>query len=296
VALVFFFPPLIAFAVYFKERKTVKGLLFLPGWMVFILVAFPWFIYIFYSLGSEPLSAVAEKDIAKKVFDFGSGDPIYGYLLKLMGDLAPWIWLIVFFKPKDNIKKIFSSYEGAYIGFAFLIPLIIMSLIAEKHGKYILPLFPFLAAFLGIWGSEFYGKLKNRWQEGFQSKFTMGVGILLLGYFLFFVIVGPRLYSYRYEMLKPLAAKIKAIKNDFPVYCYGKELIQLIYYYKHPIPLLSRQELDEKISTDASFLLIVDNKYWHKVKDKGLCIKDHFAPFLKRNREVYILGRNEFCR
>lgn len=295
VALVFFLPPLIVFAAFLRDKKTWRGLLFLPGWCLWALVAFPWFIYVYFSLGTGPLGAVAEKDLAGKVFDFSAGDPIYYYLLQLMGYFVPWICLVIFFKPKENIKKIFSNYAGAYIACAFFVPLIIMSLIAVKHGKYIMPLIPFCAAFLGIWGDAVQGMFKDRWPTGLQTKFSIAASGLVLVYFLFFVIITPRMYSYRFESLKPMATKMNAIKGAFPAYCYREEMIQLIYYYQHPLPVIDDQMLADKLSAGESFLLVAKNRHWRELEGRGLCIQAHFAPFLRKKTEANIYGSHGAC-
>lgn len=293
VALVFFLPPILTFAVVKRDRRALKGLLSLRGWLLFAVVALPWYVYIYSNMETR-MEKVINKDVTYKAFNLAHRDPFYEYILVLLGAFAPWI-VIVFYKTKKIVKSFFEPYETAYFAYSFLVPLIIMSLFATKHAKYILPLLPSTAVLLGIWYGELFRDLRSRWRETYYSRTIAAVGVMVAGFFLYYAVGEAQIYKYRYEAFAPLISKINATAKGNPVYLYKDLTYRVVYYYGHPMPVVEQQQVKDMISKDEKFLLVADSRSWDDLAGDRLCVVDEIKPFIKRDRAVRILASPTLC-
>jgi hypothetical protein len=289
VSLVFFVPPILVFGILQKDEYALKGLLFSRGWLLFALIAFPWYLYTLLRLGGDPLGSVIQVDIVRKTVAAVEKDPFYEYLLTLLASFTPWV-LILAYKTRTQIRTLFSSYEYAYFSWTFLIPLIVLSLFPVKHGKYILPLFPSFAVFLGIWLSSLFVDLRERWGKKREWNLFLGITILVLGHFLYYSVVEARVYKYRYEAFEPVIAKLRQFSEKVPVYAFQRLHYRLVYYYGHPIPVISKEKVRQIVSEGQPFLLVAESRDWKALEDENLPILMQYKPYLKRNRAVRILA------
>ncbi len=296
VSLLFFLSPLLAYALLRRDAAVLKGLASPLGWLLFIVVGGSWFIYAFYGVPDSPLQAVIQKDIVGKIHDAVARDPWYSYFSLLFANFFPWI-LLLFYRPGHWFKQLKLSDKMQFLVCAFAVPLIIMSFFSSHHGKYMLPLFPFLAAFLGILLSHVYDSFRARWGERFTKLFVRFSGGFLAILFAVLVVAQPYIYQYRFVSLKPFAEKIRSLQGDSPVYAYVREPIQLIYYYGNPVPVLAADQLKEKLKQGESFLLVVEGGYKRTPPDeKELCLLDEFKPYLKKKRIGLLYGSHNFCQ
>ncbi|MDY0039774.1 MAG: glycosyltransferase family 39 protein [Desulforhabdus sp.] len=294
VALVFFVPPILVFGLVKKDRRALWGLLSLRGWAIFSIIAFPWFIYTYLNL-EKRVERVIDKDLTYKIFHQENGDPFYKYLLVLLGALVPWI-LIIFYQTKRIVRSVFADSTQAYFAYGFLVPLVIMSLFATKHGKYILPLIPCLAVLLGIWLAELAGELGTRWPERFHSRSVVIAGIMVFCFFLYYAAIEANIYKYRYEAFRPLIEKVNASSKGNPVYLYKDLTYRVVYYYGKPMPVLEKADVRQKIDQGESFLLIADSRSWNDLQNEKLCVMAEFKPFIKKDRAVRILASHSLCQ
>jgi hypothetical protein len=121
------------------------------------------------------------------------------------------------------------------------------------------------------------------------------VGLLLAGHFLFQVVITPRLYSYRFSALKPLAATITKLAGNRPIYSHNEAIIQLIYYVGRAMPVKKTAEIEELIKSKESFLVVASSKAMQELADTPLCLIEDFSPFLKKDRSAKLLGSGDFC-
>jgi 4-amino-4-deoxy-L-arabinose transferase-like glycosyltransferase len=289
VVLIFFLGPVLAFGLFQKEKTALKGLLFLPGWLIFAVLAISWYLYALVHLGAEPFESVIRLDIVQKTVGKSNKDPFYGYFLRLFASFLPWV-LIMVYKTKTQIKSLFSNYETSYFSYAFFVPLMIMSLISEKHGKYILPLFPAFAVFLGVWLSSCWADLKVWWEAKANGRLAWAVASVLVCYFLFYSVVEPRIYRYRYESLGPIVAKLQQLPEKTRIYSFARVPNRVVYYYGRPIPVVLKDKINEMISQEQSFALIVESRDWWALEDLNLPILMEYEPYLKHDRAVRILA------
>ncbi len=293
VALIFFIPPALAFGLLGRDRAVLRGLSSIQGWLIALLIALPWFLYIFVE-HKALLDHVINEDIADKVAGVTKSSPLYTYPLFLAGAFAPWM-LLVCYRPKVQMQKMFAVHEQRYFLVFALLPVILMSLVSEKHGKYLLPVFPCLAMVLGAWCHDLYCRSLTARPKQTPQWVIAAVGLLLTGHFLFQAVITPRIYNYRFEALKPLAAAITKLANNRPVYSHNEELIQLIYYARRPLPVKKTQEIEAMIRAKESFLVVASSKTWKELAGAPLCLLEEFSPFLKKDRAARLLGHGDFC-
>jgi 4-amino-4-deoxy-L-arabinose transferase-like glycosyltransferase len=287
VALVFFLPPILVFGVLQKNRQALKGLVFIRGWLIFALLAFPWYLYVLTSLGRGQLEGVIQKDIVHKVAGTADSGPFYLYLLVLLGSLAPWS-LVLAYKAKSNIKTLFSTSNYAYFGYAFIVPLVIMSFFSAREANYIVPILPPAAIFLGIWVTSFFNGLNRSWKDKLNFRLSLAVGALVVVHILYYSVFMPRLCKYKYEAFEPVISTIKKQSDNIPVYGYNDLFYQLIYYYGQPIPSIGNKEVEGMVLKETPFILIAENKHWNQLKGLDLSILIEYRPFIHKNRAVRV--------
>ena len=189
-----------------------------------------------------------------------------------------------------------ASLDALFWGCWFLVPFILVGSCAIKHAKYILPLFPAVAAILGGWSASAFSDLRKRIGKKADRTVLLAVGGLLLGWSFYYSLAEPYLFNYRYSCIKPMIKKVRQVQGDAPLLFYNRKHERLIYYYQKPISHLHEKKLDKMLARGASFLLIAEDKDWKELEGKGLCVLAEFKPFLQRNKAARLFGSPDFCK
>lgn len=289
VALLFFFPHLIIFGLLKSNRRIWKGLLFWPGWLAMLIIGGSWYVAIWFSDAGPLLRQVIEIDlVGKSLGGLSDSKPFYVYFVNLLGIFAPWILIPIFRYRK--IKLLFASPAALYFTLSTIVPLVIMSLIASKHNKYILPLFPSLAICLAIYLRDFYDWLTTRHKVKGKKYFAIFSISLMAVYLLFYSAIEPRIYNYRSSAFKPLLAKLYEVQSLAPLYCLSeKKFLQLAFYYGQSIPQLNPAAVKKMISEKQPFLLLVESRSWNLLPDQGLHVIVELKSYRKKSRAVKLL-------
>ncbi len=292
VALLFFFPPVLLYGLLFHSKRALYGLLAWRGWLLFMIIALPWFLYIESYLQGMPLWETFERQVSDKVVQ-KEGDPFYFYLRHLAGGIAPW-FLVFFRRPRTLFKRLFTTLAGRYFGLVTLVPLIIFSFFDSKSEKYILPLYPALAVWMGLALAYWFEEAKQRWKPlpAVLTAFSGSVIALLIVFYLF---IQPHVMSYRFDALKPLADRIDRLRDNNPVYFLEKVSIQLVYYYGRPIPVVTDEEVKRKIGKGESFLLLAMEKQQPDLKGADVCLVEKISRYTSRHEELYINKAGRLC-
>ncbi len=288
ICLVFVICPLLVIGIFPRHRHVLKGLTFLPGWAVFILIAFPWYLYVILSLGEVYLTKVISKDIVHKVAETSGSDPFYHYIPVLIGSFVPWV-LVIFYDTKQMSKRMISDTNSAFFFFSFLVPLVILSCFSAKESNYIFPALPVTAVFLGIWTKAFFDHIHIRGKQKLLLRLSRGILSLLIILVFYYVILEPRIQRFRYEAFTPIISKIKETTPDIPVYSYNKLYYRLVYYYEKPIPNIPYVSVRNMILKREPFLLIAEDKYWNELNGLGFHILMEYRPFLHKKTSVRVL-------
>ena len=289
VALLFFLPPIVAFGLLERNRQALKGLIEWRGWLLFSIIAFPWFIYVDAQLPGAPMLKVISKESRKiTAKDY---EPFYFYLIILAKNLLPWI-LILLWQPRVQFRKLFSTTEGRYFGMAAVIPMILFSTFMFKRDKYILPMYPAMAVWLGMAMAHALEQAKRRWPS-VTTKLTAFSALLITGLFIYYGMVQAHIMSYRYAGITYLAARLDSMRGDIPIFFYYGATIQLVYFYGQPIPVISEAKLAEKVANGESLMLLAMDKYKPEAKVNGLSLIEKIDPFgeTQKAMNVFAVGK-----
>jgi len=287
VALVFFIPPALAYGL-LADRNALHALAAPGGWATFALFALPWYVYVYATADPSAIQAVIDKDLAGKMKGARTVSPIYKYLLVLLGSFSPWI-LALFHRPGRLIRSLAASRFEAFCALAAIVPFVIMSAIGEKHGKYILPLYPFFAIIIAGRLMVFHKEARAR----AKKIISIAVGGALVGNFIFYGLAASRIYRHRYVALRPIAAAARA--TDAPLFAVRKLPVQLVYYYGAPIPLLRERQIIKKNKSGEKFCVLADSKAWGMMDRTGLCVLREWPVYLKRSRRARLYGSETLC-
>ena len=98
-------------------------------------------------------------------------EPFYYYLLKILGQLAPWTFLLPFalwFHFKQAFKK--KNQTSLFLLCSLIVPYTMLSMAAGKRQVYILPLYAFEAILIGATIAYFY-----EWNKAIGDKFKLSI-------------------------------------------------------------------------------------------------------------------------
>ncbi len=293
VALLFFVPPILCYGLMGRDRNALKGLIDWRGWLLFSVIAFPWFFYVDAKLRGAPLLHVIKKEMSSKIAG-NQADPFYFYLPLLIKNFAPWI-LVLLWQPRAQFRKLFATEQGRFFGLAALIPLVVFSIFTFKRDKYILPMYPALAVWLGMVLADGMAQAKRRWRHT-PAALTAFSAALIAVVFGYYALMQARVMSCRYAAFPPLAARLDGLRGDAPVYFYRQPSIQLVYYYGRPIPVLREKQLTKMLASGSSFLLLAKDRYIPERASPGLCLLEQIESFGETDKKLQILAAGTLCR
>lgn len=280
VALLFFPAPLLGPYLFSRERAVLTALRHWHGWALALVIALPWYAAVTARYGWMIWAPVAATDLAGKAYGVAF-DPIYDYPLWLLGDFAPFS-LLLLARPRATWRAWRATPSGRVHLFGLLLPLLVLSLLANKHAKYVLPAYPAAAALLGLRLADFASVSKRCWQ-------TIALGGLLLavGWAAYYAFGEARLFRYRYVGLGELATALRAAPT--PVFTLQPVDARLLYYYGAPIRQIDAATLQAKVAR-APLHLVVEN-YAKITLPEGIerCGVQRFTPYLKRGRTALLL-------
>lgn len=184
------------FALLSRSSKPLKIFLNPGGWLLFSLIAFPWYLVVAAKTGLKEFWEFAFQETWGR---FGEGfvhrAPFYYYIPVLSLGFFPWCIYLFFLSPsfkalgkEDIIKFLISWIVTVFVFF---------SLCHTKLPTYILPLYPALA---GLTGCLLSLKCEEK-----------GKGFILLSFFIFLLILGVGFsylkfsYSIFWDEIKNLA-------------------------------------------------------------------------------------------
>lgn len=218
---------LLIYAFIFKDKNLLKAIFFPKGWLLFILLSLPWYVFGYLKFGPSVFKEFIDVDISKRIA--GKGDPFYYYLKALFLNFIPWIILILI-KIRTIIKKVvllLNDDTKIYL-FAFGISILLLSFTGEKFDKYLLFLYPFVALFL-----------TNLLLNLYSFRFLLSFGVIL------FVLNCLAILAIQFNSLEDLRYKIDIIKANFPKkenkVFYKEENPLFIFYSEKPIPVLKEK-------------------------------------------------------
>ena len=280
VALLFFPAPLLGYAALTRDPNARAALGHGRGWLLALAIALPWYGAVAARLGWQAWAPVAATDLAGKAVG-ATFDPIYNYALWLLGDFAP-LSLLLLPTPRASLHTWRGTPAGRLHLHGVLWPLLLLSLIANKHTKYLLPAYPAAAALIGLRLADFARVSPRRWQA-----LAVGGLLLLAGWVGYYGFGEARLFRYRYAGLGELATALQ--DGALPTYSLTPVDARLLYYLGKPIPLIDSSALAAQAAQGPLRLVFENAREVALPAGIARCETQRFTPYLKRNRSALVL-------
>lgn len=288
LALLFVTLPLLADALYGRSARQWDALRDLAGWAIFLVVGLSWYIAVTWQLGPEIWGAIARKDMLNKM-QSTSGEPFYNYFLWLLTDFFP-ASLLIFVYPVATWRRWKMQDDRVALLIAIAIPLLIYTLFSDKHAKYLLPAYPFLAILLGIRLGELLEHAGTALRRGLLTA-----GVLLPAlYASFFGIAEARIFDYRTAALPQFEQWLQTT-HGIPVYGYLDLDERLIFYAHRNVPFIDTSLLLQLKNSGNPALVIAENAHIAEVATQADCLVRKFSPYLKKNKSLAIFGIGSAC-
>lgn len=288
VALLFYVPPLLVFWWKYRMPQALDCLTHWRGWLIAIVVGGFWYLLVSLKLGFDVWSHIIETDMAGKVGE-AKRDPLYQYPLWLLADFLPWV-LLALVALRSQARSWLATPQRGFLLIAAVVPLIIFSLFANKHAKYLLPTYPAWAALLALTADTFYRRLSTKGRRGMQAI----AGLLVVGFFGYYTFAESRLLVHRYEVFPRIAASL-SVHPELPVYAWGTIDPRVFYYHEKPMRVIGNGDLDSVLQSHGSLLLFVEDEVPASVSTK-MCRLSRFTPYLRRGHQASLWGSGVACR
>jgi 4-amino-4-deoxy-L-arabinose transferase-like glycosyltransferase len=287
VALLFYVPPLLVFWWKSRDAAVLECLLYWRGWLIAIVLGGSWYLLVSLRLGWDVWSHIVETDIAGKV-GTAKFDPLWQYPAWLLVDFLPWC-LLALAAPVRSWRRWQSDRPGMFFLAAAVVPLVIFSLFANKHAKYLLPTYPAWAVLLALVTAAFYGTLADTARRAFRIA-----SALLVGGFLAYYAFGQRhALAHRFQALPKIAAHV-AQHPDVPLYGWGGVDPRVVYIIGRQIPSLDEKGLDAMLARGETLQLLVEDDVPPQLEGR-LCRLAEFRPYLRAGRRAFLLGIGRVC-
>ena len=288
LALLFVTLPLLVDDLYQRQPRQWQALRDPLGWLIFLAVGASWFVAVTWRMGFGIWHSIIQKDIVEKVSG-ASGDPFFMYVFWLLADFAPFS-LLLFATPVAVWRRWKREPSVASLVLAAAAPLLVFSLFANKHAKYLLPAYPLVAILLG-----------KRLSEGFAGagpllrRIILAVTLFMpIGYAAFYTVAEPRVFDYRFAAFGRFTEWLSGVEN-VPLYGYISLDERLIYYARRDIPLLDEAALENMRSAGTSFVLLAEGARAAELKARADCRVKEFKPYLKGGKVLAAYGFGSAC-
>lgn len=276
--------PVLVFSLIQSNARTRSYLCDVPGWLIALALGGGWYLVVTLQEGVDVWRSIFQQDIVEKMSGSGS-DPWYAYLLYIAGDFVPF-WLVLLVRPRQLWRQIRQSPELTLVMCATLVPLIVFSLFSNKHAKYLLPTYPWIALLLAYHWLQVLAP-----QDGWRRKIMQWAPLLLLfGFVSFYGVLERIVFSYRFQAL-PEVSRIAAAHPDLPLYSLDAPDMRLVYYVGRPVATLKAVSVP---STGAG-LLFVPGSLPASLQASANCVSDTVPSYLSRRKALQVVLLGSAC-
>ncbi|MGJ7516630.1 ArnT family glycosyltransferase [Pseudomonas baetica] len=287
VCLLWVTAPVLLYALIYRDARAKAWLCDGWGWLIAVALGSSWYVAVSLNQGWGIWASIINEDIVKKI-DGQGAEAWYAYLLYLAGDFFPF-WLIVFVQPRRFWAMIRARREAAMLLCCSLLPLVVFSLFTEKHGKYLLPVYPSMALLLAMHWSALLDDMKGRW----RAVLAVVPGVMLAGFVVFYMFVEARVLSHRVGGLEQVATLASGQPGQ-KAYTVGEPDIRLVYYMGRPVAPLSDAQL--QAGSRPTGLLFVQEPLDPQLQGLDACKVGEINPYLKPGRAALLVHMGDACR
>jgi 4-amino-4-deoxy-L-arabinose transferase-like glycosyltransferase len=287
VCLLWVTAPILTYALIYRDARAKAYLCDGWGWLIAVVLGSSWYVAVSVSQGWGIWASIISEDIVKKI-DGQGAEAWYAYLLYLAGDFFPF-WLIVFVQPRKFWAMIRSRREAAMLLCCTLLPLLVFSMFTEKHGKYLLPVYPSMALLLAMQWAAVLDDLKGRW----RTVLAVVPYVMLAGFVVFYMFVEARVLAHRVAGLEQVAT-LAAGQPGQKAYTLGEPDIRLVYYLGRPVAALTVEQLQGE--SRPAGLLFMQEPLQPELQNLVSCAVGAVKPYLKPERGAVLVRLGGECR
>ena len=283
--------PLLVAAIFSKNLHIKTVLLSWRGWLIFLVVGLAWYAIVTWQLGLDIWATVVKRDMLEKM-QSDSAKPLLSYVGWIAVDFLLLISLF-FVKTKQFYRDCFKlpqAPEKLVLLMAVVVPLVVFSLFSNKHAKYLLPIYPFIAILLAIKIAAITDKAK----EGIKKTIVIISLLLPIGFAIFYMLLEPKLFAYRVAVFLPFTNWV-ASNNQQALYAYKDIDSRLVYYANKPIKIVDESRLKQAKNTAESFFVLAENDEKTAVEPLADCTVKEFSPYLKQHKTLTVFGFGKVC-
>ncbi len=288
--------PILLFAIVQRDTRSWQLIKDPIGWAIFSLIGLSWYLAVTWRLGPDIWAIIAKKDIVGKINSEVGHKPLFSYLLWIVVDFLP-ASLLVFL----NIKRfklnflrrqslIQTKSDVLLLLAAVIVPLVIFSLFSNKHAKYLLPIYPIVAIYLGVQLATIFN------QSGLIVKrLILLLAILLpVSYAVYYAVLETKIFEYRVAIF-PKLTYWTSTQKDGVIYGYADLDERAFYYSTKPIKILSAEQFKALAATKKPFTILVDDAHLAEAQQQAGCLVKEFKPYLKKHKTLTALNFNTDC-
>ena len=184
-----------------KELPRLKEMKIIPGMILFLLIAAPWYVIEWHIHGKIFQEFVMGFLFLSRFQGVVSGHPgpWYYYFIALLLGFAPWSHFIpyAFIRTRRNNTSAPELLTLCYIAPVFMV----FSIAQTKLPNYMLPIYPFLAIMVGKVWDDLFAKPANKLRGFLFSNLLLLIIVILI--IIGFAILGTSNYSGQYQELLP---------------------------------------------------------------------------------------------
>lgn len=289
VALLFVTLPLIVAAVWTKDLLIRQVLTDLKGWAIFLVVAASWYLVVSLQLGFDIWEAVVKRDMLGKMQAEEVAKPLLSYLGWITVDFLLLVGLLLI-RPRALFNSITEKRDFKFVVAAIIVPLIVFSMFSNKHAKYLLPIYPFIAIVLGVQIARFFDVANNK-----IKTLILALGIILpLAFACFYMFAEKHVFAYRTSAFSQFQEWEKTVPREV-LYTYGKTDNRIVYYAAKSIKNLESDALKGFLDEQKTFLLLAEDDEVYNLQPFAACKIKEFKPYLKKNKTLVVLGFGDVC-
>ncbi|HEU4708188.1 MAG TPA: glycosyltransferase family 39 protein [Methylophilaceae bacterium] len=289
LVLIFVTLPLLVLAFFRRDTRTWQALRDPLGWLIFVAVGGSWFFAVTWQEGMDIWRTTVRHDMLAKMYGH-AGEPFYNYFLWYLSDFFP-ASLLLFVAPVATWRRWRQASTTLLpVVLAIALPFVLYTLFSDKHAKYLLPTYPWIAILLGKRLAEVCEAVQARWQ-----RVLMALSFLLLaGYGAFYAVAEARVFDYRYVALQGFQTWHQA-HRELPLYGYRHLDERLLYYAGQNIPLLDDAALQQLSKRGTSAYLLVEHDAKAAPALSVNCTIVEFNPYLKSRKALTVYGLGTAC-
>ncbi len=262
VALLFVQLPVLLFALAHRDARARAYLLCWPAWLLMLTIGVSWYAAVTLEEGKDIWQRVIKTDIHGKISGGNnSSDPFYSYLVAVIVNFLPWT-LLLLARARSNWHCITQNLSRRFFLYAFVSPFILLSLMGDKHIKYLLPAYPAFAVLCASCLMSLWDKANTNWQRA--GKIIACV--LPLSVFSFFAFFEAQILIHRHQAL-PIFASLQKSYPDTQLVSYKEVDMRTVYYYGKPIPEAAAPDITTAQQQAQPVLLLLEKVKWEKAVD-----------------------------